>query len=151
LPSVAEGCGALMHPSSSTLSAAVAAASPEQRALLAPFVCEDRLEGDLLDEMAARERDCLAESGLFDAAWYAGNNPDVLRAGYGPLEPSCRYGWRRLRDPSPGFDVWWYWASHLDPSRESLNPLVHYALVGREEGLETFPPSYAPTSAGQAL
>src|SRR5690606_18431754 len=69
---------------------------------------------------------------------------DVAAAGLDPLLHFCRYGWRDLRKPAPGFDVWWYWSSYLDPSREAINPLLHYALVGRAAGYPTRPGPYHP-------
>lgn len=126
-------------------------ASPEERARLAPYFYEEGMQGVDLDALVAREQACLAASGCFDATWYAENNPDVVRAGRDPLEHFCRYGWRQLRDPAPGFGVWWYWASYLDPARECINPLVHFALVGREKGLEAFPPPYRPDGKAQSF
>ncbi len=101
-------------------------------------------------EVARIDRECrlLAESGLFDVAFYLAHNPDVARAGIDPLRHFCELGWRELRAPSVDFDVWWYWASHLDPSRETINPLVHYALVGQEAGLDTRPGPYRPSGPG---
>src|SRR5690606_6006148 len=80
-------------------------------------------------EASARLDAALLEAaGTFDANYYLANNPDVAAAGGDPLLHFCRYGWKELRNPSPGFDVWWYWASFLDPVAELINPLVHQAL-----------------------
>lgn len=121
-------------------------------AVLAPYLC-DEVTGSALSETerVQRERALLEGAGLFDADWYRRNHPQVEASGESLLEHFCRQGWRELCDPSPTFDVWWYWASHLDPSRERINPLVHYALVGRDAGLDTRPGPYHPASAGQAL
>ncbi|MRK03279.1 hypothetical protein GEV27_17335 [Aeromicrobium sp. S22] len=51
----------------------------------------------------------------------------------------CRHGWRNVRNPHPGFDVWWYWNEYLDPADERLNPYLHYLLVGRRAGLRGVP------------
>lgn len=78
---------------------------------------------------------------LFDVAYYVSTNSGVEDLEADPLEHFCREGWLDLRKPSQDFDVWWYWMTHLDPAVESINPLVHYALVGREQGLSTRPES----------
>lgn len=88
----------------------------------------------------------IAASGLFDAIHYLRGNPDVAAAGADPLRHFCESGWRELRKPRADFDVWWYWASHLDPAREALNPLVHYIVMGRAAGLQTRPPAYRPAA-----
>ncbi|WP_169447776.1 CDP-glycerol glycerophosphotransferase family protein [Luteimonas mephitis] len=101
---------------------------------------------DADDPQLKAEIDLLVASGLFDAPYYLQNNPDVAAAGLDPLVHFCRYGWRGLRKPMPEFDVWWYWSSHLDPSREAINPLLHYALVGKAAGYPTRPEPYRPGS-----
>ncbi|UUZ60016.1 hypothetical protein [Nocardioides sp. B-3] len=65
-------------------------------------------------------------------------------------------GWKELRHPTADFDMWSYWCEHLDPTREDINPVVHYAVEGRRAGLSTLPrletlpepeppgPDYAP-------
>lgn len=72
---------------------------------------------------------------LFDADFYLASNPDVAAAGVDPLGHFLASGWRELRKPRRDFDVWWYWATHLDPSDTSTNPFVHYALTGRSQEL----------------
>ncbi|HEX5961177.1 MAG TPA: rhamnan synthesis F family protein, partial [Rhodanobacteraceae bacterium] len=96
------------------------------------------------DDVLACEMAVIAASGLFDTTWYLAGNPDVAAAGFDPLEHFCRHGWRELRLPRPGFDLWWYWCTYLDPAREAINPLLHYALVGQAAGYATRPEPYAP-------
>lgn len=86
----------------------------------------------------------IAASGLFDPAYYLEHNPGVAAWGGDPLRHFCRYGWRQLRRPNPGFDVWWYWSNHLDPAQEAINPLLHYILVGHAAGYLPQPPAYSP-------
>lgn len=94
----------------------------------------------------------IAGEGLFDAAYYLDNNPDVATAGLDALEHYCRHGWRELRNPSREFDVWWYWANYLDPGSHAINPLVHYALFGRTQGLAGRPkPDELATNGSSAL
>ena len=45
-----------------------------------------------------------------------------------------RVGWRQLRPPYAGFDLWWYW--HLPRSDpRGRQPLVHWLAGGRHLGL----------------
>ena len=81
-------------------------------------------------------------AGAVDEAGYLAHNPPQAERGIDPVDHFCRRGWRALRNPSLAFDVWWYWASYLDPTDESetaVNPLVHYLLDGRHRGLLPLP------------
>ena len=81
-------------------------------------------------------------AGAVDEAGYLAHNPSQAERGVDPVEHFCRRGWRGLRNPSLDFDLWWYWAEHLDPTDESetaTNPLVHYLLDGRHRGLRPLP------------
>jgi hypothetical protein len=94
-------------------------------------------------------------AGAVDEAGYLAHNPPQAERGAEPVDHFCRRGWRALRNPSLGFDVWWYWAEYLDPTDESetaTNPLVHYLLDGRHRGLLPLPPrprrpAYRPPAA----
>ncbi|HEY3520759.1 MAG TPA: rhamnan synthesis F family protein, partial [Rhodanobacteraceae bacterium] len=123
---------------------------------LIPYLIDETISASgtaSTDDADRIERECrlLADSGLFDAAFYAEHNRDIVRTGADLLRHFCEQGWRELRAPSAQFDVWWYWASHLDPSRAVINPLAHYALVGREAGLDTRPGAYHPKGRGHAF
>lgn len=96
------------------------------------------------------ETDLIRASGMFDADYYLGSNPDIAAKRIDPLRHFCQYGWRQLRKPCRNFDVWWYWSCHLDPAQDVINPLVHYVLVGQAAGLPSRPPAYAP-GPGQVL
>jgi CDP-glycerol glycerophosphotransferase (TagB/SpsB family) len=104
----------------------------------------DTLPGAPSDGFDGCEIEFLKTSGTFDASYYLDTNPDVAAAGFDPLEHFCRHGWRELRKPRADFDVWWYWCTYLDPAREAINPLLHYALVGQAAGYATRPEPYAP-------
>src|SRR5690606_31064062 len=73
-------------------------------------------------------------SGMFDRDYYLGNNPDIANTGMDPIRHFCLHGWKELRNPAPGFDVWWYWSRYMHPAREWMNPFVHYVLFGHAEG-----------------
>ena len=73
-----------------------------------------------------------------------------------PARHFVETGWRTLRAPSLRFDLWHYWATHLDPTGDQVDPLLHYLLVGRHAGLAALPepqPARTPTSyaPGQAV
>ena len=87
---------------------------------------------------------------LFDSDYYLRHNPDVAESGRDPLEHFCEQGWKELRRPRADFDVWWYWATYLDPASEGTNPFVHWVTEGRAAGLPGAPESFE-TRATQAL
>ncbi|TNC48899.1 rhamnan synthesis F family protein [Mumia zhuanghuii] len=89
------------------------------------------------DPQLLREVAFIEGSGLFDAEFYAARHPSVAAAVDDLLLHFCRFGWREAKQPSAAFDVWHYWSTHLDPAREVVNPLVHYALMGQKQGLTT--------------
>ena len=96
------------------------------------------------DLVLEAERLLVSASGLFDAPAYETANVRVRSGWERPLEHFCGTGWRELANPSLGFDLWWYWAEHLDPTRETVNPLVHYLLEGRFAGFSPLPPVLDP-------
>lgn len=81
-----------------------------------------------------RDLDIIAKSSMFDAKFYLKNNPDVAASELEPLAHFCRYGARELRDPSPEFDIAWYWLTYLSAD-DTSNPLVHYLQSGARDGL----------------
>jgi hypothetical protein len=99
----------------------------------------DQLQELPEEQRIRREMELVAD--LVDLPYYATTVPGVLSLELDPVEHFCREGWLSLRKPSEDFDVWWYWVTHLDPAQASVNPLVHYALIGREQGLSTRPPT----------
>lgn len=74
---------------------------------------------------------------LFDAPGFARHNPDVAATRTDLLAYYCETGWRQLDNPAAGFDVRWYWRSHLNPAAAVIDPLLHYVLVGEDAGLAT--------------
>ena len=73
-------------------------------------------------------------TGLFDAAYYLENNPDVAAHGLDPALHFAQRGWKEGRRPSPQFDPALYLEQNLDVARAGANPLLHYAERGRAEG-----------------
>lgn len=81
----------------------------------------------------------LQEAGLVDPEYYLENNPDVKGVGADPLRHYCRYGWSELRRPNRWFDGWWYGVTYMGELDGVVNPLLHYALLGKAAGYETAP------------
>ena len=91
---------------------------------------------------SACETAVLQASGIVDAFGYFWHNPDLpwyLCGHDEEVRHFARHGWKELRNPHPGFDLWFYWCRYLDPTREDVNPAIHYLLEGRRRGFETKP------------
>ncbi|MGU3539932.1 rhamnan synthesis F family protein [Methylobacterium sp. A54F] len=82
---------------------------------------------------AARCR-AVAESGVFDAAWYVGRYPDVQREQIEPVRHYVLHGAAEGRWPHPLFHGDFYLARNADVGRGGLNPLLHYLDHGWREG-----------------
>lgn len=96
------------------------------------------------DEYRALQRDAdtarrIAESGLFEAAWYAEQNPDVVAAGMDPFAHYCRHGRHEHRAPNPYFLPRWY----SEHAAINADPLLHYAETGEAACLPPCP-DFAP-------
>ena len=77
----------------------------------------------------------LAKSGLFDAAWYLREYPDVAASVLAPVVHYSEEGYLRGYRPNPLFDTRWYLGRYEDVRRASINPLVHYMkYCGIREG-----------------
>jgi hypothetical protein len=105
------------------------------------------------EERDALERHLVRASGLFDAFGYFWHNPDLAWHLCGHDEELRHFidkGWKELRNPHPGFDLWFYWSEYLDAETEAVNPLVHFLAEGRRRGhatlpaVESVPPPEAP-------
>jgi len=71
---------------------------------------------------------------LFDPAFYAAENADVIRAHRMPFEHFISSGWREGRRPNRFFDPDWYLSQNPDVAESGMNPLLHYARSGGREG-----------------
>ena len=83
---------------------------------------------------ARREASRLETAGLFDAAWYLEQNPDVAARGVNPLVHYLARGFVEGREPSPRFDTQAYLRANPDVAAAGLNPLMHYIRHGHVEG-----------------
>ena len=81
----------------------------------------------------------LAKSARFDADWYLGNYPDLLRLGVNPVLHYLRHGAAEGRAPSPEFSSRDYLSLNPDVAAAGLNPLVHYVRFGAREKRPTKP------------
>lgn len=86
------------------------------------------------ERMKAQEQiKLLRTCGLFNEAWYAAVNEDVVKSGYDPVEHYVLYGASEGRDPSPTFNTRRYLEINPDVAEAGMNPLVHYAKYGMAE------------------
>jgi glycosyl transferase family WbsX len=76
----------------------------------------------------------LGHSGLFDADFYLGCNPDLAALGSEALAHYHRHGWREGRKPNPYFDPAWYRGQYPDVAAADTDPLLHYVTVGEAVG-----------------
>ena len=81
-------------------------------------------------------RKLIEASGLFDAARYLRENPDVREAGVDPLDHYLGNGWKEGRTPNAAFEPGWYHDRYMDKSDDSMEPLAHYLLIGAGQNLQ---------------
>jgi hypothetical protein len=77
-------------------------------------------------------------SGLFDAAWYVANYPDVAQSGMDPLRHYALIGAAAAWDPGPRFSTEFYLEHNPDVSR-GTNALLHYLRHGKARGSKIAP------------
>jgi O-antigen biosynthesis protein len=81
------------------------------------------------------EYELVAESGLFDAAYYVATNPDVAAIRIDPLVHYLETGAAELRNPSESFDARRYAQLCLQRGEAVDNPLLHYIRRGAAHNL----------------
>lgn len=99
------------------------------------------------------EAERLVPHPLFDPAWYAERNPDVVAAGEDLLQHYLRIGDAEGRSPSPLFDPVWYRARYPDAAADDGPALSHFLRVGAGEDREPHPlfdPAYYRRQCGMA-
>ena len=69
-------------------------------------------------------------AGFFDPAWYAERYPDVLAAGWDPLQHYMTYGAAEERDPNRWFDSAWYRSYYVHVMKPGMTALDHYLQSG---------------------
>jgi O-antigen biosynthesis protein len=88
----------------------------------------------LLDPAELENAQLIAQSGVFDPAWYRAQNPDVAATGMDPLAHYLTIGSAEGRRPNSLFDPAWYRAQNPDVAASGMEPLVHYIECGCAEG-----------------
>ena len=71
---------------------------------------------------------------LFDPAYYAAHNPDVVAAGVDLYRHFMTQGWKEGRNPDALFDTAFYLARNPDVAAAGVNPLSHFEANGWREG-----------------
>ena len=96
------------------------------------------------------ERNEIAASGLFDAAWYGERYPDVAEISMDPAMHYLLIGADLGYDPSTRFDTGAYLKANPDVAKIGANPLLHYLRHGSSEGRAPQAPgrSNAPPGSG---
>jgi glycosyltransferase involved in cell wall biosynthesis len=90
--------------------------------------------GEALGIVYADDVRLVSDSGLFDAAFYRDNTPEIAARGVDPVEHFITDGWRQGRQPNRYFDTNWYLQQNPDVARAGANPLRHYIVIGEAEG-----------------
>jgi CDP-glycerol glycerophosphotransferase (TagB/SpsB family) len=75
----------------------------------------------------------LRESGVFDAAYYLEQYPDIAESGADPLRHYLEHGVREGRNPCAFFDTRYYLKHNRDVAARHINPLVHFCQDGWKE------------------
>jgi O-antigen biosynthesis protein len=97
-----------------------------------------------------KDRELIANSTWFDAAWYLGHYPDVAAAGWDPALHYALFGATESRNPGPQFDAGWYLDHNTDVKAAGSNPLLQYLEQGASEGRQIHPVREGESAAAKA-
>ena len=97
-----------------------------------------------------KDRELIAKSTWFDAAWYLGHYPDVAAAGWDPALHYALFGATESRNPGPQFDAGWYLDHNTDVKAAGSNPLVQYLEQGASEGRQIHAVRASESAAAKA-
>lgn len=78
-------------------------------------------------------------AGLFDAAWYREQYPEIDLLNVDPLLHFVAQGAAEQRNPHPLFDTNFYLEKNPDLTTSGRNPLLHFAFPGAKEGRNPHP------------
>jgi GT2 family glycosyltransferase/SAM-dependent methyltransferase/glycosyltransferase involved in cell wall biosynthesis/predicted nucleic acid-binding Zn-ribbon protein len=81
----------------------------------------------------------LEASGLFDAAYYVRQYPDVIASGLDPVAHFVLRGAAAGHNPNPLFDTGYYLRQNPAVAAAGVNPLWHYLTVGAAQGQDPNP------------
>ncbi|MDP5238451.1 glycoside hydrolase family 99-like domain-containing protein [Uliginosibacterium sp. 31-16] len=87
------------------------------------------------------EVQAIAQSGMFDVAYYLAMYPDIQPSPADPIRHYCERGWREGRNPSDDFDTRGYLDAYRDIKNAALNPFWHYVVAGASESRQATPDS----------
>ena len=79
------------------------------------------------------------DEGLFDAEFYSNTYGDAPPDKPSSLRHYKLYGWWQYRNPSVRFDAVWYHHTYMADIAGPMDPMLHYALHGRDRGYRTRP------------
>jgi hypothetical protein len=68
----------------------------------------------------------IAQSDLFDGAWYLEHHPEAAASGLPPALHYLRHGAAQGFDPGPRFSTTGYLSAHQKAASSGANPLLHY-------------------------
>ncbi len=85
------------------------------------------------------QRRLVRASGLFDAAYYLEQVPDLAARGLDPVKHYLARGAEEGRNPSALFDTSFYLRSNPDVDEFGVNPLVHFIQSGMDEERDPSP------------
>jgi len=80
--------------------------------------------------MSTTTRGTALIAGFFDPAWYASRYPEIIAAGWDPLEHFMRHGAASGMNPNRWFDGDWYKTYYWHALRGSATALDHYLQTG---------------------
>jgi hypothetical protein len=81
----------------------------------------------------------IAQSELFDGAFYLGHRPELKDDGIDPLAHFLEHGIEEGADPHPLFETSYYLEQNPDVARIGVNPLFHFVRRGSQEGRDPHP------------
>jgi hypothetical protein len=81
----------------------------------------------------------IAQSELFDSAYYLQQKPELQDTGIDPLRHFLEHGIAEAADPHPLFDTSYYLEQNPDVVRIGVNPLLHFITHGSAEGRDPHP------------
>ena len=76
------------------------------------------------------------KSDYFDEKWYLLEYPELTLDWQGhAYEHYATIGWKEYRNPGAYFDTWQYCHMYCVGEYSNWNPLVHYEVIGKKEGI----------------
>lgn len=120
----------ILHASPET--ASLGAGRAFRRRLGKGFLAASSARGRVERMLAARTA-IVADSGLFEPAWYLSTYPDVAASAWDALRHFVEHGTLECRDPGPGFSTRSYLESYPDVAASHAEPFLHYLIHGRKE------------------